>query len=243
MRRATNNLLTMGTSQYGGWAWGGEGCSRGAAALPVEPAASERPCPGSGSKLPGTAQAGSAPNPTPSQPGHRAASAVAPHGPACRATSGSEGPQLALEPPSTPGRPPAASPATAHLRTPRVLLSFPPQASGSDLLHHPISSPPSPRPLGAGTAPFRVLFPASFAPQCGVTSALPGRALESGSHGRAGSVPQSGARPVDDNKFVAQRRWRCPLQPRPQAFPSPRVISCILSLGRLGPPRKPPDLE
>ncbi|TKC33750.1 hypothetical protein EI555_013033, partial [Monodon monoceros] len=41
---------------------------------------------------------------------------------------------------------------------------------------------------------------------CSVTSALPGRALESGSRGRAGSVPQSGARPVDDNKFVAQRR-------------------------------------
>ena len=44
---------------------GGQGCSRGAAALPVEPAASERPFPGSGSKLPGTGQAGSAPRPLP----------------------------------------------------------------------------------------------------------------------------------------------------------------------------------
>lgn len=99
-------------------------------------------------------------------------------------------------------RPPAHSPASAH-----VPLLPRPEASGAGIA---ALAPPPPRPFITGNAPARTLFfPAFPAPQYGVTSACArcsSACRESGSRERAGSVSKAGARPVDDNKLVAQCR-------------------------------------
>lgn len=83
-------------------------------------------------------------------------------------------PGQAPTPPS--GSPPAVSPAAAHLRAARVLLFLLPEASAA-ARRRPLPFPPSPRPLGAGTAPFGPFSPPPSAPSVASLPPAPGRAL------------------------------------------------------------------
>lgn len=155
-----------------------------------------------------TVQAGPAPAPDSARP--RARSAAAPHGRARGAGSRSEG---TPSPPFLPGVPLGGRPAAAHLRAPGVLPVFPPEASAADLRRRPLRPRP-PRPLGAGTARFRALRPASCGPSVASLPPAPAARSESESRERAASVTGAGSAPADDNKFVARRRWwRCRPQP------------------------------
>lgn len=90
--------------------------------------------------------------------------------------------------------PPAPSPLTC---APGILRPLPPAASETDPRPRPLPSPPSPRPLGAGTAPFRALFPASPAPTSVASlPPVPGcaPAVRVSRTRRAGNVPEPGAR-------------------------------------------------
>lgn len=226
-------MLTMGTGQYRGREGRGD-----AAALRLGSA--ELPAPVSGVGVPGnrTAQAKRAPRPLSTRtPGPFLRRPPRPGLLRCVPLAGPLGDP---EPLTATARPHPA---------PGLLTCARPAPTSSSLpgrLERPRGAVPPPalappRPLGAGTAPFRALLPASSALVWRHFRQRPGARSERGSRERARSVPEPGACLADDNKFDARRRrrWRRPPQYLPQALPPPRVPSCIPSPCRLGSSRRP----
>ncbi|XP_046503136.1 basic proline-rich protein-like [Equus quagga] len=175
------------------------------------------------------------PPPDPSQPGDRAPSAVDPDGVARCAASRSEGPWPSPDP--SQWQPARSQPrGRSPTRNPR-----PPLPPSRGVCSRPAPPPPLPAfapPPRSRNCSLRALLPAPFGPQCGVTSASAGPRAESPRLANApGASSDPGARPADDNKFVAPLRC-CP----PQPLPPPGALSCPLALCRLGSPRKPPGL-
>lgn len=135
-RRGTNNLLTMGTGQYSGRGAGG-GAPERLQPSPWCPRRSERPFPGSRSKV---WPAGPRPDPPPdpSQPGDRAPSAVDPDGVARCAASRSEGPWPSPDP--TQWQPARSQPrGRSPTRSPR-----PPLPPSRGVCSRPAPPPPLP---------------------------------------------------------------------------------------------------